>query len=168
MVYEHLVDEANEKGLTVIERYPFASPRIRGLCCDDTIAISAAVDTEAERTVILCEELTHATHTVGNILHDRRLEQRVRERIFDRLIGKAGLVRAAGAGCREEWEFADFLGVPQDFFADAMENYRRRYGTMTHYQGPEGTFALSFEPTLRVRRVVRAKRRKKQNTVPKK
>ncbi len=159
MVYEHLLDEASEKGLTVIERYPFSSPRIRGLCCDDTIAISASVDTEAERTVILCEELTHATQTVGNILYDNRSEHRVRERIFDRLVGKEGLVRAATAGCREAWEFAEWLGVPQEFFAAVMENYRHRYGTITHYTGSEGTFALSFEPTLRVRPVRRAKRR---------
>ena len=83
-MYEKLLDEAQQNGITVIEKYPFASPRIRGLCCDDTIAISAQVDTEVERTVVLCEELTHALHSYGNILSDARMERRTRERIFDR------------------------------------------------------------------------------------
>ena len=59
-MYEALLEEARQKGLTVIEKYPFLSPRIRGLCCDDTIALNAQIDTDAERTVILCEELAHA------------------------------------------------------------------------------------------------------------
>lgn len=157
-MYDRLLDEALEKGLTVIENYPFESSRIRGLCCDDTIALSAQIDTEAERTVILCEELTHADHSVGDILNDPRMERRARERMFDRLIGKEGLVKAFLAGCREAWEFADWFGVPENFLQSAMTNYRERYGTMTTVTTDQGTFALTFEPTLRVQRPVRAPR----------
>ena len=80
-MYEALLDEAHANGLTVIEKYPFLSPRIRGLCCDDTIAISAQVETEAERKGVLCEELTHALHSYGNILTDPQMERRTRERL---------------------------------------------------------------------------------------
>ena len=84
-MYEKLLDEALAKGITVIDNYPFRSPNIRGLCCDDTIALSAQIDTTAERTVILCEELAHATGTVGDILHDGKAEHRTRQQTFDRL-----------------------------------------------------------------------------------
>ena len=149
-MYEALLEEARQKGLTVIEKYPFLSPRIRGLCCDDTIALNAQIDTEAERTVILCEELTHATRQTGNILNDPRMEHRARQLSFDRLISPEGLVHAYLGGCREAWEFAEYLGVTQEFLAKAMENYRARFGTLkkVSYNGQD--YALSFEPTLSI------------------
>ena len=153
-MYEKLLDEAKENGLTVIEKYPFLSPRIRGLCCDDTIAISAQVDTEAERTVVLCEELTHALYSYGDILTDSRMEHRTRQQIFDRLVGVPRLLEAALGGCKQPWEFAEYFGVPEDFFLAVMKNYRERYGTMTRLATDKGEFILSFEPTFRVRRLV--------------
>lgn len=156
-MYEKLLDEAVEHGITVIEKYPFRSERIRGLCYDTTIAISEQVDTKAERTVVLCEELTHALHSTGNILHDNRAERRTRERIFDRLIGLDGLVDAFFAGCREPWEFADFLGVPESFFSATMQNYRERFGTLVRLTHKGTKFMLSFEPNFRVRRLCRAR-----------
>lgn len=164
-MYDKLLDEALENGLTVIENYPFDSPRIRGLCCDDTIAISAQIDTEAERKVILCEEILHAMHSTGDILDDPRMERKTRERMFDRLVGLGGLVKAYLAHCREPWEFAEYFGVPVDFFTAAMENYRQRYGTLVTVCGEKATFALSFEPTLRVRRLTRAPRGKRKMEV---
>ena len=158
-MYEKLLDEARENGITVIEKYPFVSERIRGLYCDNTIALSAQIDTTAERTVVLCEELSHATHSFGNILQDARAARRTREKSFDRLIGKKGLVRAYLAGCREPWEYADFFGVPQSFIAEAMQNYRERYGTMTALSMKGGDFILSFEPTFRVHRIKSAKKK---------
>lgn len=160
-MYERLLDEAHANGITVIEKYPFRSPRIRGLFCDDTIALSEQIDTTAERTVVLCEELNHATDSFGNILEDAKAEHRTRQRTFDRLIDLAGLVKAAAAGCREAWEFAEWLNVPQEFFAEAMKNYKARYGVMTKVRLPEGLYLLQFEPTLRVRRAVRATDQKK-------
>ena len=157
--YDRLLDEANELGLTVIEHYPFESPRIRGLCCNDTIALSAQIDTEAERLVVLGEELIHATHSAGDILDDPRMERRARERNFDRLVGLSGLVRAFLAGCREAWEFAEFLGIPEDFFDAAMKNYRERYGTMVTANTEHGVFALTFEPTFRLKKLIRSPRK---------
>ena len=157
--YDRLLDEAKELGLTVIEQYPFESPRIRGLCCNDTIALSAQIDTEAERLVVLGEELIHATHSAGDILDDPRMERRARERNFDRLVGLSGLVRAFLAGCREAWEFAEFLGIPEDFFDAAMKNYRERYGTMVTANTEHGVFALAFEPTFRLKKLIRSPRK---------
>ena len=159
--YERLLDEAREQGLTVIERYPFDSPRIRGLCYHNTIALSSQIDTEAERRVVLGEELTHALHSCGDILDDPKLEKRARQLNFDRLVGLSGLVDAYLAGCREAWEFAEHLGVPQDFLDELMANYRARFGVRTTVKTERGVFALAFEPTLRVRRLSHSRRRKR-------
>ncbi|MBO5354459.1 MAG: hypothetical protein J6B09_00145 [Clostridia bacterium] len=152
--YEGLLDEALARGLTVIEKYPFTSPRIRGLCCDDVIALSEKIDTEAERRVVLCEELTHAMHSAGDILDDPHMEQKARTRNFDRLVGIRGLIRAFLAGCRESWEFAEALNVPEAFLSELMANYRARYGTLTTVSTDQGVFALTFEPIFRVKRLV--------------
>lgn len=165
-MYEQLLDEANAEGLTVLEKYPFVSSRIRGLYCDGTIAISKQVDTEAERTVILCEELAHARYSVGNILQNNRMERRVRENIFDRLVGTAGLVRAYLAGCQESWEIAEWLGVPEPFFAEALSNYRERYDVRVKVSLPEGNFVLTLQPTLSVSRQNPAKRRQIHENLP--
>ena len=123
--------------------------------------LPAQIDTEAERTVVLCEELTHALHSYGDILADARMERRTREHIFDRLIGIGKLLDAALEGCREPWEFAEYFGVPEDFFVAAMKNYRERYGTMTKLSTEKGEFMLSFEPTFRVRRLFSTRDKKK-------
>lgn len=157
--YDRLLDEALEKGLTVIEKYPFQSPRIRGLCCDDTIALSAHIRTQAERTVVLGEELIHAAHAAGDILNDPRMEHKAREENFDRFVGLSGLIRAFEAGCREAWEFAEFLDVPESFLASVMSNYRARYGEMTTVSTKHGVYALAFEPTFRLKKLVRSRKK---------
>ena len=151
-MYEALLEEAFQKGLTVIEHYPFASPRIRGLFYQDTIALNEQIDTNAERTVVLCEELAHADKSVGNILLDARMERRAREQCFDRLISPEGLVHAFLCGCREAWEFAEHFGVTEAFLQEAMANYRARFGVLkkVSFQGVD--YAITFEPTLAIQK----------------
>lgn len=158
-MYEALLEEARQKGLTVIEKYPFASPRIRGLFCEDTIALNAQIDTEAERTEILCEELAHADRTVGNILSDPQQERRAREQSYDRLISPEGLVEAFLSGCREGWEFAEHFGVTEGFLQRAMANYRARYGILKKVQYNGTDYAISFEPCFSIQKWQTAKRR---------
>ena len=151
-MYEALLEEARQKGLTVIEKYPFCSPRIRGLFCDDTIALNAEIDSQAERTQILCEELAHADRTVGTILQDPQQERRAREQSFDRLISPEGLIDAFLGGCRESWEFAEHLGVTESFLQSAMASYRARFGVLkkVHFNGTD--YAIGFEPRLSVKK----------------
>lgn len=156
-MYEQLLDEARAAGLTVLERYPFRSPRIRGLYCDGTIALSGQIDTAAERTVILGEELAHAHYSAGDLLRDRRLEQSAREANYDRLIGISGLVRALRAGARTAWEIAEQLGVPEDFLHEALENYKARFGTHTKVTLSGVPYRLTLQPTLFVSRIKQEK-----------
>ena len=162
-MYEALLEEARQKGLTVIEKYPFLSDRIRGLCCDDTIALSAAIETGAERTVVLCEELAHATGSIGNILEDPRMERKAREQSFERLASPEALIEAYLCGARESWEFAEHLGVTEPFLAEVMQNYRARYGVLKKVTFGEAEYALTFEPILTIRKWGGAKRRRKES-----
>ena len=162
-MYEALLEEARQKGLTVIEKYPFHSARIRGLCCDDTIALNEQIDTEAERTVVLCEELAHASATVGNILSDPRMERKAREQSFERLASPEGLIEAYLAGARDAWEFAEHLGVTEAFLSEAMANYRARYGIFKKVAFDGVEYALTFEPILTIRKWGGAKHRRKES-----
>ena len=161
-MYDALLEEARQKGLTVIEKYPFLSERIRGLCCDDTIASSAAIETGAERTVVLCEELAHAAQSVGNILEDPRMERKARECSFERLASPEALVEAYLCGCREAWEFAEHLGVTEAFLKEAMANYRARFGVLKKVTFAGAEYALTFEPSLTIRKWGGAKNRRKE------
>lgn len=167
-MYEALLEEATQKGLTVIENYPFCSNRIRGLCCDDTIALNAQIDTVAERTVVLCEELIHAEQSVGDILCDPRMEQRARAQSFDRLISPEGLVHAYLSGCREAWEFAEHLGITESFLQEAMAYYRARYGLFKKVSFEGQDYAITFEPTLLIRKFRASKRGQLRSTAERK
>ena len=161
-MYEALLEEARQKGLTVIEKYPFLSERIRGLCCDDTIALSEQIDTNAERTVVLCEELAHADSAAGNILRDPRMERKAREQSFDRLISPEGLVAAYLGGARESWEFAEQLGVTESFLKEAMASYRARFGVFKKVTFDGSEYAMTFEPILTIKKWGGAKHRRKE------
>ena len=70
--------------------------------------------------------------------------------MFDRLVGKQGLVKAFLGGCREVWELAEWFGVPAEFMAAALRSYRARFGTFTTVKIGGKTYSLAFEPTLHV------------------
>ena len=106
-------------------------------------------------------------HSAGNILDDPHMEQRARMRNFDRLVGLRGLISAFLAGCREAWEVAEALNVPEAFLAELMASYRARYGTLTTVSTDQGVFALTFEPVFRVKRLVRGKRSHQQGKLKK-
>ena len=65
-MYESLLSEAEKEHLEVIY-YPFRG-KIKGLYYDKVIAISRHIDTTAEKTCILAEELGHYYTSAGNIL----------------------------------------------------------------------------------------------------
>ena len=64
--YEELQDAACKDGIDVID-YPFGTERIKGLYCDGTVAIRKDIETQAEKSCILAEELGHHYTTTGNI-----------------------------------------------------------------------------------------------------
>lgn len=99
---ERLEDEACRDGIEIVN-CRFNSPRIKGLYCDKTIGLNLDIDTSAEKTCVLAEELGHHHTSVGDILDmtdvsNRKQERQARLWGYNKLIGLAGLINAYEAG----------------------------------------------------------------------
>lgn len=135
--------------------YHFASDRIKGLYCNNTIAVSDQISTSAERTCILAEELGHHYTTTGDIIDQTSIANIKQERTariwaYDRMIGLAGIVKVYHAHCQNSCEMAELLGVTEEFLADALEVYRQKYGVYTRYNH----YIIYFEPRLGVMEII--------------
>lgn len=125
--------------------------RLKGLYCDGTIALNKDINTQAERTCVLAEELGHHYTTTGNILDQSRAENRKQEmhaRLYgyNRLIGLQGIIRAYHHRCQSLAEMAEYLGVTEEYLKEALELYRQKYGTGVEVDN----YIVIFEPRLAV------------------
>lgn len=77
-------------------------------------------------------------HDTGN----RKQELRARIWAYNRLIGLTGIIRAYKAGCRNRYEMAELLDVPEDTLQDALDYYRGRYGLCTRIDN----YTIYFDP----------------------
>lgn len=148
--YEKLLDAAENSGANVID-YPFSSPRIKGLYCDGTIAISKNLKTDAERACVLAEELGHHETSTAVIIETDKVPNRKQERVaralaYNRLIGLTGIISCYRSGCLNLYEMAEHLDVTEDFLKEALLYYRAKYGTCTTLDN----HVIYFEPTLGV------------------
>ena len=148
--FEQLEEQACKDGIDIIERR-FNSERIKGLYCNDSIALSDKLETSTEKTCVLAEELGHHYTTSGNIIdmqdiRNVKQERKARVWAYDELIGLTGLIRAFERCCQSRYEVADFLGVTEEFLSDALNYYKVKYGEFTvidHY-------IIRFIPTLSI------------------
>ncbi len=147
MTYEDLLKEADACHLITKEKPLRAyDGRIQG----KRIAIRNGL-TEREKKCVLAEELGHYHTTAGDILDqtdasDRKQEHRARLWAYDKMIGLTGIVNAYRHGCRSLYEIADYLEVPEDFAAQALQQYRSKYGT--HVK--RGRYIIFFDPSFGV------------------
>ena len=151
---ERLEDEACRDGIEIVN-CRFNSPRIKGLYCDKTIGINLDIDTSAEKTCVLAEELGHHHTSVGDILDmtdigNRKQERQARLWGYNKLIGLAGLIKAYEAGCQDRFEVAEFLGVTDEYLQDCVACYRDKYGTGTALNG----YYIMFIPHLAIGKMV--------------
>ena len=147
---EKLEEEADQEGIP-IDTIRFESERIKGLYCDGNIALSADLQTSADRSAVLAEELGHHYTSSGIILDmndigNRKQELQARAWAYNRLIGLQGLISAHRHGCRSRYEAAEYLDVTEDFLEEAYQYYRNKYGIM--YQ--VDNFVIYFEPCFGV------------------
>lgn len=143
---EELRQQAADSGAEVID-WRFKSDKIKGLYCDGVIALSKDIETSAEEASILAEELGHHLTASGDILDqkdtsNRKQEQKGRIWAYNRLIGLTGIVRAYKAGCRNRYEMAELLEVPEDTLQNAIDYYHSRYGLFTQLDN----YVIYFEP----------------------
>lgn len=150
---EELTEEARSHGAETID-WRFTSDRIKGLYCDGVIAISDRL-TGKEQAVVLAEELGHHLTAVGNILDqsvtaNRKQELSGRIWAYNRLIGLTGILRAYKMGCRNRYEIAECLDVPEDTLQEALDYYRSRYGVCVQVDN----YVIYFEPSLGVMELI--------------
>ena len=131
MNYENLLDDANDSGITLDEKYTFDS-RLKGLYIDNNIALSSTLETSAEKSCILAEELGHHYTSSGNIIDmsvvtNRKQELHARAWAYNRLIGLYGIINAYRSGCRNGYEIAEHLNITEEFLNEALQYYRNKY-----------------------------------------
>ena len=130
MEYEALLVEADNEGLTVKEMpMRYNNGRIKG----NRIAIRKDIDTSAEKTCVLAEELGHHHTSVGDILDmtdigNRKQERQARLWGYNKLIGLSGLIKAYEAGCQDRFVVAEYLGVTEEYLCECLNTYRDKYG----------------------------------------
>lgn len=148
MDYEALLDEAVCSGLIVKEK-PLCSSD--GLICGNRIAIRQDIETSAEKTCVLAEELGHYYTSVGNItdmtdFKNKKQELQARGHGFNKLIGLIGIVNVFRAGCHSWYEAAEYLNVTEEYLKEAIEYYRNKYGTCATIDN----YTIFFIPHLAV------------------
>lgn len=150
--YEMLLDQAESRGLSVKEKpLQYNDGRIRG----NRILIRSTIETRCQKAAVLCEEIGHYETAVGNILDlsvtaNRKQELRGRVWAYNRLIGLAGILKAYKMGCRNRYEMAECLDVPEDTLQEALDYYRSRYGVFTQVDN----YVIYFEPALGVMELI--------------
>lgn len=148
--YEVLQEQACQNGIEVVD-YLFENQQIKGLICDDTIAIQKTVSTQSEKSCILAEELGHYYTTVGDIIDqssaaNRKQELRARLWAYNCQIGLRGIIKAFDRNCKSIHEMADCLDVTEEFLKEAITAYRNKYGICTEFDN----YIIFFEPHLAV------------------
>lgn len=149
MNYEELLNTADQLDLAVKEQ-PLTVHD--GLIRGRRIAIRKSIETQAEKSCILAEELGHYFTSFGNILNmdetqNRKQELRARLSGYDMQIGLIGIVECYKHHCRSLYEMAEYLQVTEEYLKEALECYSRKYGenlvTIDNY-------AIRFVPSLQV------------------
>lgn len=148
MNYEQLLTVADQDGLLVREQ-PLQVHD--GLISGKRIAIRKDIQTQTEKSCILAEEIGHYRTSTGDILDQRKAENRKQElhaRIwaYNELIGLKGIIRCYEHRCHSFSEMAELLDVTEEFLSDALKYYRKKYGICVVY----GKYAIYFEPALSV------------------
>jgi len=151
LTYEQLLIKADYIGLIVKEKpLPISDGRIKG----NRIAIRENIETTAEKSCVLAEELGHYYTTTGNILDqsdtwNRKQEHRARLYGYNLRIGLMGLVEAYEHGCRNRYEIAEHLGITEEYLEECIHCYREKYGTYATIDN----YIIYFIPSLMVGRM---------------
>lgn len=144
MTYEQLLTTADQNGLLVKEK---KLAKHDGLLKGKRIAIRKDIETQAEKSCVLAEELGHHYTSSGDILDQdnimkQKQEYRARLYGYNLKIGLTGLIRAYKAGCRNLYEMAEFLDATEEYLREAIRCYRSKYGVCTAIDN----YVIYFEP----------------------
>lgn len=147
LTYNDLLIEADNNCLITKEKPLRANyGRIKG----NRVAIKMDLH-ETEKKCVLAEELGHYHTTVGDIMDqssdaNRKQEFRARLWSYNKLIGLHGIISCHKAHYTTSYEMADYLGVTEEFFLEAIQCYQNKYGLCVQYDN----YVIYFEPELSV------------------
>ena len=150
---ESLEQEAYDNNVKVHDYY-LGEENLKGFYMNGNIAINTSVETSAEKSCVLAEELGHHHTTVGNILDmesasNRKQERQARLWAYNKQIGLRGLISAYEHGCQNKYEVAEYLEVTDEFLADCIECYRQKYGIGTTVDN----YYIMFIPNLTIGKI---------------
>ena len=135
---------ADQEGLLVKEQ-PLTEHD--GLIRGSHIAIRKDIETQAEKSCVLAEEIGHYRTSSGNILdqnkeESRKQEYRARLYGYNLKIGLTGLISAYEAGCGNLCEMAEYLDATEEYLKEAIDCYKSKYGLCTSIDN----YIIYFEP----------------------
>ena len=150
--YEQLLTVADRDGLLVKEQ-PLQVHD--GLISGKRIAIRKDILTQTEKSCVLAEEIGHYRTSTGDILDQRKTENRKQElhaRIwaYNELVGLKGIIRCYEHRCHSFSEMAEYLDVTDKFLSEALKYYRKKYGIYVVH----GKYIIYFEPSLSVMKII--------------
>lgn len=147
---ETLFIEIDNQGIDCVESHNLPK-RYKGLLCkesnQDIIFIDQGIETKAELTCILCEELGHYYTSNGDITDQRKLnnqkqEKRARKWAHSRLIPLEKFVECYYHGCQDRFATAEYLEVTEEFLEEALSHYKEIYGQLAVI----GDHVIYFDP----------------------
>jgi len=144
--YEQLLTAADQEGLLVKEQ-PLTGHD--GLICGSRIAIRKDIETQAEKSCVLAEEIGHYHTSSGNILDQSKVESRKQEyraRLYgyNLKIGLTGLISAYEAGCGNLYEMAEYLDATEEYLKEAIDCYKSKYGLCASVDN----YIIYFQPFI--------------------
>lgn len=142
-----LKDEIEKQNLQIVE-VNFKG-QLKGLYCDNTIALDSKIDTESERNCVLAEEIGHYYTSYGDIMDQKNIknikqEKRARNWGYEKLVNLSDLICAFEKGLRSKTELADYLNITEEFLEKAIEHYKEKHGA--YYE--MDNYTIYFEPNL--------------------
>lgn len=151
-LYEQLLFQAEKLGIKVKE-IDLGINNECGYYCNNKIIINSRIS-NAQKYVILAEELGHHFTTVGDITNQSQINNIKQELIARRwghehIVSLIGLINAFEYGCKDKYQIAEFLGVTIKYLEECISDYKRRYGSSYVIDN----YCIIFEPNLMIGKI---------------
>lgn len=123
--YEMLLHEAYSLGLIVKEVNLITR---KGRCVGNRIAIDKNIRTDAEKTCILREEISHYITTVGDITDQTKISNIKQEKLarniaIQKLCSLDKIVETIKKGATNKYEITEMLNITEELFDEAIAYY---------------------------------------------
>ena len=114
-----------------------------------TITLNSMLQTTAEKTCVLAEEIEHYLTTPMNLFNAPHLLQNRFERIArinatKRLIPLSRLIEAKNSAITNQYDLAEFLNITYEFLDQGLTLYKENYNGWVLYKG----YKIGFDPLL--------------------